>query len=160
MRAAILLLGVVSLSSYANIAITTVTNQQTATNGCTVISVAGGSNFVVWGVQCPSENGKTVNVMTTWNGSLCTAQSVTTGYITSQNCSNYTVYRVTSSSSLASSSRASSSSVSCTTQYINIGQTCDGSYWCAESFGRACSAAGGSVAVGYGSYYCKKQVCQ
>lgn len=48
----------------------------------------------------------------------------------------------------------------CTTTNINIGQSCNGEYWCAESFGRACSSAGGLTSSNYGSMVCSKTVCQ
>ncbi len=157
-RTSALLLSFFAFSAYANVAITTVTNQQSATNGCTVNSIGGGYNFVIWGVNCPSENGKIVYIQTSWNPQYgsCTATSVTTGYWTSSSCTNYTVYRSPASSS---SSAASSSSASCTTQYINIGMTCNGGA-CSESFGRTCYAAGGTTVVEGGYYSCRKTVCQ
>lgn len=46
----------------------------------------------------------------------------------------------------------------CQTVRINIGMTCNES-WCAESFGRACSAAGGQTGVDPGGYFfCQQTV--
>lgn len=154
-----LVLGLFSFAAHANVAITQVTNYQSATNGCTVNSVAGGNQFVIWGVQCPSENGTTVYVKTIWSqyGS-CTAESATNGYATSFTCSNYTVYRTQSPSSVASSA-SSSSTPNCYTQYIDIGFTCN-SQGCSEGFGRNCVAAGGTVVRDGYNHSCQKNVCQ
>jgi hypothetical protein len=153
-RLSAIVFGLFTLSAEAqSVKITQVTNYQTATNGCTVNSAAGGYNFVVWGVSCPSENGKIVYVQTTYgNYGSCTASTYTSGYTTSSNCTSYSVYRTTAVVTPPPPPV-------CTTTNINIGQTCNGDYWCAESFGRACSAAGGSTASTPGGYVCQKTTC-
>ncbi len=146
-----------AFSAQADTKITTVTNQWSATNSCTVSSVYGSGNVIVYGVKCPSENGKIVYVeqysnSTGWSYS-CTAKTNTSGYRTSTNCNNYSVYRV------APVVVVEPPKPVCTTTKINIGQTCNGANSCMESFGRACAAAGGSAVWANGSYSCQKTTC-
>lgn len=157
-RLSVIVFGLFTLSAEAqSVKITQVTNYQTATNGCTVSSAAGGYNFVVWAVSCPSENGKIVYVQTTYgNYGYCTASTYTTGYTVSSNCTNYSVYRT---GTVTTPPPVNPPQPVCTTTNINIGQSCNGEYWCAESFGRACSAAGGSTVIIGGSYACQKTTC-
>ena len=79
---ALIVLSFASITSHAAVRITEVMNDYQATNNCTVTSVAGGYNFVVYGVSCPSESG-TVYVQKTYGmfGS-CSMSAQTSGYFT------------------------------------------------------------------------------
>lgn len=104
-----------SASVFADTKITEVANDSTATNGCTVNSIAGGgggnSYYTIYRVACASA---TVYTQKTTSYGNCTMSSTTNGFTTSSSCGNYSVYQTTppASSSSAPSSSASSSSVS------------------------------------------------
>lgn len=86
--------------AYASVKITTVTNDSTTTNGCTLRSVAGyggyGFNDVVWGVDCPNDPEvypERVDHWSDWGGNWCEMKIYTAGYSLSGGCGNYSIYR-------------------------------------------------------------------
>lgn len=89
------------------------------------------------------------------NTGSCT-MTVYSPYVNGGSCISPVFY----TGSVASSSAASSTpSPVCTTTNINIGMSCNGENWCMESFGRTCSAAGGSTVWSGGTYVCQKTTC-
>ena len=88
------------MPAYAATKISTVTNDSTATNGCTLRSVAGyggyGFNVVVWGVDCPNDPEVTVervDYWTEWGGNWCEMRNASSGYYVTGNCGNYSIWR-------------------------------------------------------------------
>jgi hypothetical protein len=87
------------MPAYASTKITTVTNDYSATNGCTVRSVAGyggpGFNVVVWGVDCPNDPEVTVERVDYWTewGNWCEMRNASSGYYVTGNCGNYSLWR-------------------------------------------------------------------
>lgn len=85
--------------AYAATKITTVTNDSSATNGCTVRSVAGyggyGFNVVVYGVDCPNDPEvfpERVDYWTEWYN-WCEMRTYSSGYFITGNCGNYSIWR-------------------------------------------------------------------
>lgn len=102
------LAALVSKSSFANTTITQVINDAPS-NGCTLRSVAGGQGFVVHGVSCPGQSEVFVEKITS-NG-FCTIKTATSGFSLSGSCSNYSIIKLTASSSRSSIAASSAASL-------------------------------------------------
>lgn len=79
--------------------LTDVTNNSTATNGCTVAAVGGwgggsgnSSYTIAYKVTCPSE---AVYLSQTTNGGSCSFDTLPSSYSVSGSCSNYSLYKTT-----------------------------------------------------------------
>lgn len=88
------------MPAHAATKITTVTNDATATNGCTVRSVAGYGgydfNVVVYGVDCPNDPEvypERVDHWSSWGGNWCEMRTYSSGYYVTGNCGNYSIWR-------------------------------------------------------------------
>jgi hypothetical protein len=86
--------------AWAATKISTVTNDSSATNGCTLRSVAGyggyGFNAVVWGVDCPNDPEVTVerrDYSNEWGWYWCEMANPSSGYSVTGNCGNYSLWR-------------------------------------------------------------------
>jgi len=105
--------GIASMGASANVKLTTVTNDYTATNGCTVNSIAGGGGYnytyTIFRVACGAD---VAYVQKTYNNGVCSISSAAPGYSVSSNCASYSVYKLAASSSSSSSSSSSVASSS------------------------------------------------
>jgi hypothetical protein len=139
-----------SMFAAADTLLTTVTNSTSATNGCTVNSIAGGQGWVVYRVACAND---TAYTQCTNSSQIAIASG--TGYRTSGNCNSYNVYKLTPTSTPSSAQASSTPSYT----VINIGVSCNTqvAYACGESFGRTCASAGGSTyTLSNGNFECRR----
>lgn len=148
----------VSAWSQSNV-VTRVTSQYSATNDCKVNSIAGGPNFTIWRIACPSEGAGSIIVQSTWSSGYCSMKSLDTNYSASYDCNDYTVRRIIPTSVASSSKSSSSSSSVCSVSNIKINVCTQNASHCNEAFGRACYAAGGQQVWDYTGWICQKTSC-
>nr|WP_324258976.1 hypothetical protein [Cellvibrio fontiphilus] len=149
------LLGFVFVSSIA------INAQANTPVSCSWTYLGGGGAYGSWTsvdgcfIAQPQAAPLLIAQRTRTNTGSCT-MTVTSPYVNLGSCTNPSFYLGSASSS---SSISSTPAPVCTTTNINIGQSCNGENWCMESFGRACSAAGGSTVWKNGTYVCQKTTC-
>ena len=120
-----------SVASQADTLLTTVTNNSSATNGCSVRFVSwsgspsGTTGTAAYNVTCGSTS---LTVLQTINYSACSLTVASSAYRATGSCTNYSIYKIASSST---SSSASSSAPSCRTLYTSS---------CHAGFSQYCSS--------------------
>jgi hypothetical protein len=87
------------MPAYAGTKLTQVTNDWTATNGCTVRSITGYGgyqfNVTVWGITCAGYSEVAVERHDHWSDygpSWCEMKTYATGFYLTGNCGNYGLY--------------------------------------------------------------------
>lgn len=97
-----------SKSTFAQTVITQVIND-VPSNGCTLRSVAGGQGFVIHGISCAGQSEAFVEKNT--SSGFCVVKTASTGFSVSGSCTNYTITKLTASSSRSSLAASSASSL-------------------------------------------------
>lgn len=155
-----------SLSAFSQSSLVTrVKGLNSATNGCTINSIAGSYGYTVYRISCPSEGPTSIIMQVNWNTSTdwsapasgCRVTSQETNYYMNGSCQDFEVRRMyTTPASSSKASVASSSAQSCSPVKIVIEPPCY-STQCSEAFNRTCWAAGGETTWDGYQYHCHRR---